>query len=269
MVKTKKYNILNKIIFFFIIIILIIIIYKIIYYVGTSLISYEKPIHLTNNFTNEEITIMQSCTNNTTNVNTPCYKNLHKKIVDTIKNKLNLDYLYIDHARFSNNSNGDGQSFHKDIKPNILYNGYYPKVYTIILYLDNTGIYIGNNKILVSPGDIIIFNAFNLHKSIGMNPHSSTHQRRVLQLFCCFFDENEKNIYFTKSRNCNHNSNYTINKYLNYYIDLRWLLEYMNLTKLYTNSSKCNSDIDTDFTVYINEQYYINTIDNVKYYSQI
>ena len=233
------------------------------------MISYENPLHIKNMFTDDEIKTMQSCTDNTTDIYTTCYKELHSKIINNIKKKFNLNYLHVDYARFSNNNNGDGQTYHRDVKPNILYNGDYPNVYTIILYLDNAGICIGNNEILVSPGDIIIFNAFNLHKSVGMDPFSSTHQRRVLQLFNCFFDENKKNTFFKRTSYCNYMGNRMITSYLNYFIDLRWLLEYMNLTKLYTFSTKCNNGYNPDFFVIINEINYIIDIDNVKYYRDI
>jgi len=259
----------NTFIYYLIYFVLIIVIYNIIYYVGTSMLSYEKPIHIKDIFTKEEIKNMQSCTNNTTDITTTCYTDLHSKLINSIKNKLNLKYLYIHHARFSNNNNGDGQTYHKDVKPNIGYNGYYPKVYTIILYLDNTGIYIGNKKYLVSPGDVLIFNSFHLHKSIGMKVFSSTHQRRVLQLFDCFFDENEKNMFFKRTSYCNHYSNSLVTKYLNYFIDLRWFIEYMNLSKLYMGYTKCNNGDNADFFVFVNEYNYIADIDNVKYYRDV
>jgi hypothetical protein len=266
MIKSKN---IKTIFYYFIYFILIVTIYNIISYLCTSMISYEQPIHITNMFTSDEIQIMQSCTNNTTDITADCYKKIHSKVINSIKQKLNLNYLYVDYARFSNNNNNDGQSYHRDVKPNILYHGDYPNVYTMILYLDNTGICIGNNKIFVSPGDIIIFNSFHLHKSIGMQPFSSTHQRRVLQLFSCFFDENEKNSFFLRTSHCNHLSNKTMNNYINNVIDLRWLLEYMNLTKLYTFSTKCSNINNPDFFSIINEQNYIATIDNVKYYRDL
>ena len=114
-----------KFLFYFII---VIIIYKIITYIGISMIKYEEPIHIKNIFTDKEIEIMQACTNNSTDITTKCYKELHTTLLNKIKNKLNKNYLYVHHARFSNNNNGDGQSFHKDVKPNILYNGDYPEV---------------------------------------------------------------------------------------------------------------------------------------------
>jgi hypothetical protein len=255
-----------KFLFYFII---VIIIYKIITYIGISMIEYEEPTHIKNIFTDNEIEIMQACTNNSIDITTKCYKELHTNLLNKIKNKLNKNNLYVHHARFSNNNNGDGQSFHKDVKPNLLYNRDYPNVYTIILYLDPAGIYVGNKKIMVSPGDIVIFNSFHLHKSVGLDPFSSTHQRRVLQLFNCFFDETVKNEFFKRTSYCDHFAIPTFNKYLNYFIDLRWYLEYANLTKLYMFSNKCDKIQNPDFFVFLNEKNYITTIDSVRYYRDI
>jgi hypothetical protein len=261
--KVQKNNFIRNTI---IIILIIIIVYYTIYYLFSKSIKYDDPIHIQNIFTSEEIEIMQSCVGNSTEINKPCYKKLHSKIVNSLKKYLGVEYLYIDHARFSNNSNGDGQTYHKDVKPKPFYNNNYPNVYTIILYLDPAGIYIGNKKVIVSPGDIVIFNAFYLHKAIGIKPLSSTHQRRVLQLFNCFFDENEKNNFYKRNSKCGYTESRNLATYLSYFIDLRMFVEYMNLTSLIPK--KCPEGKDnSDFYVFINEKYYLTTIDNVRYYS--
>jgi len=178
---------------------------------------------------------------------------------------MNTDYLYIHHARFSNNTNTDGQSFHRDIKPPLFYQKEYPHVYTIILYLDTAGISIGNKQVMTSAGDVVIFNAFQLHKAIGIEPFSQKKQRRVLQLFDCIFDEKVKEDFLERTRFCSHYGN----PYLHlscYFLDTRWLFEYMNCTHFfYTVCDKENENME--FTVSINDTKYMTTIDGIKYYS--
>jgi hypothetical protein len=227
-------------------------------------VSYEPPIHIKSPFTKEELQQLQSCTDHNNDVTTECYQKLHTKVVSKIKESVGSKYFYCQFARFSNNNNVDGQSYHRDTKPKFSFRGKYPNVYTCILYLDSTGIYIGNNKVTVSPGDIVIFNSCYMHKSIGLDPFSSTKQRRVLQLFECFFDEKEKNAFFNRTIVCNHYGNNKINKYLYKFIDPRWFFEYIHFTQFF--SKDCDSNKDSDFIILLNKSHYIRTIDGVKYY---
>jgi hypothetical protein len=258
---------IKKISYITIVVLVVFVVYTISYYVWFYNLSYENPIHIKNAFTLEDISIMQSCTNNNSLIDTPCYKRMHLKIINTIKEKLGINYLYIDHARFSNNSNGDGQSFHKDVKPRTHFRGQKPNVYTIILYLDEAGIYIGNKKIKSNPGDIVIFNSLNMHKAIGINPFSSTKQRRVLQLFGCFFNEHEKDEFYKKCSTCSHYGISTLNKYLDYFIEPRWFVEYTNTTHFMSN--KCDKNKNVDFDILIKNKKHNTLIHGVKYYYDI
>jgi hypothetical protein len=159
-------------------------------------------------------------------------------------------------------------SFHKDIKPTPFLKGKNPNVYTIILYLDDAGIYVGNKKIVTKPGDIVIFNAFNLHKAIGIDPFSKTKQRRVLQLFECFFDEKEKNDFMKRVRFCYHKFSSKFIAFAYYFIDPRWFLEYLNLVSLNTIGG-CDKDLHKDFVIIMKKSEPISNIDGVKYYAEI
>jgi uncharacterized protein (UPF0333 family) len=110
----------------------VVIVYNVIYYIHFATLNYTDYVHLTNNFNKDELLVLQQCTHNSTNTNLPCFEDLHKKLVTVVKEKLKIDYLHIAHARFSNNTNNDGGSFHRDIQPQFLNYGPYPKVYTII-----------------------------------------------------------------------------------------------------------------------------------------
>jgi len=213
-------------------------------------------------FTPQEIDYLQECSSGITDITTPCFENFHRELVSRIKSKLNVDYLSIDHARFSNNNNTDAKTFHRDVRPTIFVQEY-PDVYTIICYLDEAIIQIGNRVIKSNPGDIVIFNSFYLHSGRDMNM-DSTRNRRVLQLFEVFMDP-QKELEFKKHYSrCEYVKSKFIQKYVyNSYLDVRIVLEYLHLAGYFQTS--CSSG--TLYKTLINEKNnYIKNIDGVQYY---
>ena len=227
-----------------------------------SQLHYPEVTKLSDLLSEEEITKLQTCTEKH-DISSPCFRELHETIKQKIKSALHVDYLDIRHARFSNNNNNDGQAFHKDVKPHYTFSGELPKVYTIVFYLDNSVICVGNKTIPCKPGDIVIFNALYLHRAGDISPYNNKN-RRILQWFHCFFDKGEQERFYHKHTFCEHHESLYIVKYLYSIIDPKWWLEASNLVQLF--STTCDRTEKT-FVTYINKKYYVDTIQNVKYYS--
>ena len=245
-------------------ILLVIIVYNIMYMIMYTQLNYNNYYHLKNKFTKNEIKYMQECTNENTNINTDCFKNLHNKLISIVKKSLNKNYLYVGHARFSNNTNSDGQTFHRDIKNKFLDFGPFPDIYTIILYLDPTEVNIGYTNFKIKPGDIIIFNSFSMHKGKGISVFGKKN-RRVLQWFHCIFDENEKIEFLKNNVNCEHYENDFVTKYVSKIFDYRFFPEFFGVMGNFAN---CKGK-DKLYKTMINENYYIDTISDVEYYRNL
>jgi hypothetical protein len=232
-----------------------------------STVHYEDDIKVLRNlFTKDEVYRFQKCTEGTTDITQPCFKNFHRVLVKKIKNRLDLDYIKISHARFSNNTNHDGKSFHRDTKPLFLGTKKYPKVYTIICYLDRAKFQIGDTVIEAEPGDIVIFNTFYLHRSLDVNVIEETKNRRILQLFEVFFDK-ESEVEFKKVHSyCSYNKIDFLVKYLFHFFDSRIFLEYFNFSHMYSNNCTKNNPM---YRTFLNEKNYMYTIDDTKYYINI
>jgi len=260
----KKYSFIISIVLYFII---FVIIFNLLSFLCLSQIEYKSGYtHITNKFTNDEIETMQRCTAKNTDINTPCFKKMHEKIVSVLKTSLKKDYIFIDHARFSNNNNHDGNSYHRDIKPTGNFNGKYPNVYTCILYLDKSSVCIGNKKINVSAGDIVVFNSFYMHRGNGITPFENK-DRRVLQLFHCIFDPSIKDEFYKPHMFCEHYESNVLVKYIYHFIDLRWFIEYMNIQNFV--SKNCDYGKDIQYVTMINNKYYLDTVNDVKYYRNL
>lgn len=227
----------------------------------------------------DEIEEMQKCTDKNTDINTECYKNLHNTFIEKLKKSLKLKYFSVHHARFSNNNNNDGQTYHRDVKPSFSYDGKDPpNVHTVILYLDEAIIHVGSDELYFKPGDAVIFNSLYLHKA-GDISLIKNKNRRVLQLFCCFFDKDEEERFFETNnsyifdRGGNDEIYYYIKKYVYYYIDVRWPLEMSNISHeliKYTSTNKYDENKnDCKFLVPINENFYISTVEGTKYYRDL
>lgn len=244
-----------------------------IYYVsGEILISqldYKDITVMKGLFTNEELEYAKKCTDNSTDVSTPCYKNFHTNLVSKIKKTLNIRFLNINHARFSNGNNHDGKSLHRDIKPlPHLENQEYPNVYTIVCYLDKATIQIGNKIIDAEPGDIIMFKSFYLHRSIGVSINKSK-QRRILQFFEVFIDENEYNRTNNLISHCGYTKSDFVVKYIYQLFDPRIFIEYFNIASSLFKTQNCGNDSNTKYIILIDSNNYLETIENVKYYRDI
>ena len=250
-------------------VIIIIVVYYVASYLFISTISYDNFRYLKQVFPQKEIEYMQACTDRNTDIDSECYRYLHDNVCRAIKQRMNASYFYADHARFSNNTNPDGQTFHRDIKPRFEYHASYPNVYTCIFYLDNTSVSIGNKTLQVAPGDIVVFNAFDLHRAGGIDPFNKKN-RRVLQLFNCFFDEAEQRRFYAEHSFCEHIENDFITKYVYYFLDVRWFFEYFNLTRIGNITMKgCDDNRDARFVTLMNKKYYKATINKVGYYTNL
>lgn len=244
------------------------ILYLIITKICVSLLRYQENkdyYYLKAILSSSEIDEMQSCTEKDVDISTPCFQHLHKTIISKIKTALSKDYMSVHHARFSNNNNNDGQTFHRDIKPMYTFRGPFPEIYTAICYLDQSQIFIGNKEIHANPGDVVIFNSLCMHKAGDISPFTPKN-RRVLQLFHCFFDPDVQKQFYAQHAFCEHARIDFVSKYIYYFIDFRWWAELTNITFLFQKS--CDSAHRT-FVTMKNEEYYLNTIDNVRYYRNL
>lgn len=211
------------------------------------------------NLLNEnEINIILNCFDKNEIKNS--YHEKQNIILNKLKKKIKTNYLSIHHARYSHgNKNFDAQSFHRDIKPNFLNNfssEKYPNIYTIIIPFDKLEHRQGKDKLILQPGDCLIFNSFNLHK--GLMKFESKNKRRILQYFHVFFDKNTKNNFYKSHNYSNHvNSNYimkNINSYRNFF-------EFVNLSSLINLNN-----LKYKYTTLIDDNAYLNTFNNIKYY---
>ena len=220
---------------------------------------------LKNIFTPQEIEYLQECSDGTTDITTSCFENFHRELVSRIKSRLGVEYFTVDHARFSNNNNTDAKTFHRDIKPTISVREY-PDVYTIICYLDEATVQIGNRVIKSSPGDIVIFNAFYLHSAKDMKMNQ-THNRRVLQLFEVFMDPRTEMEFKKHHSRCEYTKSNFIQKYIyNNYLDVRIVIEYLHLSGLFQKT--CSAG--TLYKTLLNEKNnYVKNIDRVEYYRDV
>ncbi len=197
------------------------------------------------------------------NIDYHCFqvKQTNKMIINRIKEHLNLSYLNIHHARYSHgNKNYDAQAIHRDIKPTFfapLYTKKWPNVYTIILPFDKLNHQQGNNKMTLRPGDVLIFNAFNLHKGLNMGDFNKKSKRRILQFFNVFLNENDR-IQFEKQHDYSEHLN--SNFYLQYFDGIfKEIGEIFGFGQIITR--KKNTYI-TNLT----KNQYMNTYDGIQYY---
>jgi len=74
------------------------------------------------------------------------------------------DFLHVGSARVSDNSNKDGQSYHRDSKPIMSSHGL-ALDYTVIFYFDPAVTHMGGDRVEFQPGDVIMFPSVNLHRA--------------------------------------------------------------------------------------------------------
>jgi hypothetical protein len=249
---------------------LILFVFCVIYYISSEILisrlDYKDITVMKGLFTKEELEYARDCTSHSTDVSTLCYKKFHTNLISKIKKTLNIKFLHIDQARFSNGNNHDGKSLHRDIKPlPHLKSQEYPCVYTIVCYLDNAIIQIGNKIINAEPGDVIMFNAFYLHRSIGFN---KSKKRRIIQFFESFIDENEYNRTNNLISHCGYTKSDFVVKYIYQLFDPRVFVEYFNIASLFKKPN-CENNSNTKYITLINNDNYLETIENVKYYRDI
>jgi hypothetical protein len=245
--------------YLFIIFIFLCLLYSIIKYILLQNLNYKNYIALNNIFSEKEIKDIQDCIGNKENINS-CFEKHQSNILSKIKDKLNISYMSIGLARLSNNNNNDAQNYHRDIKISNNYKGEYPNIYTIICYFDDASLLMGNETINSKPGDIIIFNSTNLHKANNIQIFENK-QRRVLQYFHVFFDENDKDEFYKNHSFCEHIDGTKMMKYLTYFVDVKFLFEYLNMSR-FINYSNCNKLFSTN----IKNDSYVTSIDGIKYY---
>lgn len=179
-----------------------------------------------------------------------------------ITNKLekitNASYMSISHARYSDNSNYDAQTHHRDVKTYGV--SKYPNCFTFIIYLDNASLMMGNETIHAKKGDAVLFNSFNLHK--GVYSAYDSKRRRIFQFFHVFFDKDEQaDFYKNHSYEKHINISNSIIKHTNNLVDTRSLFEFTN-TFLLINGvpNKCK------YITFKDPSKYFQTIDNIDYY---
>ena len=211
---------------------------------------------------------MKRCFTSNTKESINCYARNQRKIFDNLKKKVKSNYISIDLARWSDGSkNFDAQTFHRDIKPNLLkHKGKYPKVYTFICYLDKAQHIQGGIKYTMEPGDCLLFSSFNLHKGVNMK-FDSNKRRRVIQFFGIFFDEKEKIEFYKKHSNAEHYNNDFWLKTVHHYIETRSGFELFNLVPLILPMKLYEPNKNTYVTLVDKSQLFA-TVDNVKYYKK-
>ncbi len=208
-------------------------------------------------FSQEEIKSIQDCIGNKSDIKS-CFEQCQANILAKIKNRLNVNYLTVGLARLSNNNNTDAQSYHRDVKTKWNYQGANPNVYTIICYFDDASFSMGNKIIISKPGDIIIFNSTNLHKANNIDIFKNK-QRRVLQYFHVFFNQNEEEMFYKNHSFCEHVA--AERAYLTQLVDVRFIFEYLNLVRFFNNSG-----CDKIFMTNIKKNSFVTTIAGIKYY---
>lgn len=261
--KNQLFQNANKYVYYIIIFVLVVIIYNVCIKLLAYTLDYDKKtIIIKNPFTKEEIRSLQQCAENINSIHTPCFENIQQKIIQKVKERVGTDYMHVSFARFSNNTNPDGQTFHRDIKVKFGHNGTYPNVYTVVTYLDNTVLQMGKKQLHNEPGDIVIFNSFNLHRSLDFNRNK---HRRILQFFDVFFDKTEKTEFEKEHSYCQHYETSFIEKYIYPLIDVRIFFEYINLTSI--NIIDCEKE-DYIYNTLLNKSNLCGQIGDIKYYSK-
>lgn len=225
-----------------------------------------KNIYLKKVFNDEEVNSIAECFDKEMdNEKLRCYKRKQDYIFNKVKGKLGVDYLKASHARWSNSSNNDARSYHRDIKPFLFkFNNDYPDVYTMVIFLNDTEHYQGGELLHVKKGDCLLFNSFNLHKR-GNDIGKENEDRRVLQYFHVFLNKDEHNKFEKKHSYAGHIDATNILKYVNKKVDLRTELEYFNLFS-YTG---VNYSKDSDYVTFILNDKVIGEADGVKYYKAL
>lgn len=244
---------------YFVYVLVILLVYYLIKHVIISTSTYDDYKVMEDMFTDKELDFFRKCTDKTEDINTPCFATFQRTLLEKIKTRLGTD-LYVHHARFSNNTNKDAVVFHRDIKPKPFYNSPYPKVYTLICYLDDSVFNLGNRVIHAKAGTIILFNAFCLHRG-GDVDILNTRNRRVLQWFeVCFtkddYEEILKRITFIPSVE----GTPILRNVIHYLTDFRYLAEATNMMQLFYGMDK------TDFIVVLSKRFYVGKIDDIDYY---
>lgn len=251
----------NTHVFLFMMAIIVVIIVAIMKTTLLSTLKYENYVIMKKIFSNEEITKIQGCIGNTSEIG-ECFIECQTIILDKIKEKLGVNYMHIGLARLSNNNNNDAQSFHRDIKPSWKFTGKYPNVYTIVCYFDDDAkLSMGNEIIHSNAGDVVVFNSTNLHKAMNIDIFDNAKQRRVVQYFHVFFDEMEQIMFYNNHSFCEHIDGTEIMKYMTYFVDVKFVFEYFNIGR-FINTTNCN----TLFMTNIKKNTHLTTIDGIDYY---
>lgn len=105
-----------------------------------------------------------------------------------------------------------------------------------------------------------------MHRGNGITPFENKN-RRVLQLFHCIFDPSIKYEFYKPHMFCEHYESNVLVKYIYHFIDLRWFIEYMNIQNFV--SKNCNYGKDIQYVTMINNKYYLDTVNDVKYYRNL
>jgi hypothetical protein len=247
--------------------IIIIVCYILIVKLHIKFITYDNIV--LQGFLNKEmIQSMKDCFKYKDEESINCYRKNQRKIFIKLKRILQSKYISVGHARWSNGTkNFDAQTFHRDIKPNILkHNGKYPNVYTLVCFLDKSSHIQGGTTYNFNPGDCMLFNAFNIHKGNNMIFKNVTN-RRVIQFFHIFFNENEKKKFYKNHSYAEHFNNDFILKYINNYIDTRAGIELLNLVSILL-PMELYSPNQNKYITLINKSEIITKIDGITYFSK-
>jgi hypothetical protein len=258
----NKFIVNHPYIFVVLIVLLLIILFR---YLYIPTLRY-KNIYLKELFNNDEVNSIAECFNKEIdNEKLECYKRKQDFIFNKVKSKLGVDYLRASHARWSNSSNNDARSYHRDVKPLLFkFNNDYPDIYTMVIFLNDTEHYQGGELLHVKKGDCLLFNAFNIHKR-GNDIVKENENRMVLQYFHVFLNKDEYNKFEKKHSYAEHIDATNILKYVNKIVDLRTELEYFNLFS-YTG---INYDKDSEYLTFILNDKIMGEADGVKYYKAL
>mgnify|MGYP006142419263 CR=1 FL=1 len=224
-----------------------------------------KNIFLEKVFDDDDINMIDKCFDKKSD-KIECYKKKQSIILNKINERLEHKIVKIGHARWSDGTNYDASSYHRDVKPFLFTPlNKHPNVYTLIIFLDDTEHIQGGEILKVKKGDCLLFNSFNLHKSKNLGLRDQNRKpRRILQYFHVFFNENEATEFKKHHSYADHLDVGNLTKYVNYFIDVKPELEYFNLVSYivgrnYTHNAK--------YITYSSNNHLIGEADGVKYYT--
>ena len=264
----KPLNIFGLCILFFVL--LCVVLFVLPYFMISNFLN-SKHVYMKNVFSEQETQHMCACLDMNQDDALPCYHVNQDLIFSRVKTILGVPYMKVGHARWSNGTvNYDAQSYHRDVKPYFYFPKTYPKVYTLIVFLDDAQHRQGKTILSAKRGDCLLFNAFNVHSGYNMGHVVQTHKkRRLLQFFHVFFDEQEYHSFEKDHVMVSHTQNDFFTKYINGTVDLRSGLEYMNAMPVIIPNKALDNNQHYKYTTFIEPTQFVGNVNGVDYYNKL